>query len=160
MAIPVNQGLPAVPLVNAPQLADAAASLLNFAASLLIPQAGAAVIWPGSEVSWDIPDDGLLYVRVAGRQAQGQGGCFTSDRSVLGLGCLRSVLTMLADGSAPPWTDRTADAFQMIDDSEALYGALQLLPKEYEVSGATWQPLGPSGGVGGGEWLVPVMLTA
>jgi hypothetical protein len=156
-----NQGLPALPLpADAPQLSDVCANLLVFASELLDPAPGAAVLWPGNEVSWDIPDGGLLYCRVISQLPQGDASCPSFTRANLGLGVIRCVATMNNDGGPPPWAERTEDALQCWADSRALLEAIGNLPREFRVQGSQWTALGPEGGVAGGEWNVPVNLAA
>jgi len=157
----VNQGLPALPLPSSvPQLSDVAANLLTFASELLDPAPGAAVLWPGNEVSWDVPDGGLLWVRVISQLPQGEVRCPTFTRANLGLGVLRCVATMDNDGGPPKWAERTEDALQCWADSAVLFEAVQNLPKEFVAAGPQWLALGPEGGVAGGEWTIPVNLAA
>lgn len=163
MTVPVAAppGLPALPYpADAPQVADVAGNLLSFAARLLNPAPGAAVLWPGNEVAWDVPDGGLLYVRVTSQVARVQASCITGTQAVLGLGCLRCVDAMGNDGSAPKPASRTADAEQILLDSAALLDVVAELPRELNVTAASWVPLGPEGGAAGGEWSVQVNLTA
>ncbi len=138
-----------------------AGNLLTFAAMLVNPLPGAAVLWPGNEVAWDIPDGGLLYVRVISQVPHGDPRCWNQfSTASLGLGCLRCVSSMEADGGPPPWAERTADAEQVLLDAQSLLQAALELPSQFTVINPNWVSLGPSGGVAGGEWVLPVSVTA
>jgi hypothetical protein len=158
MAPKTSQGLPALPYPSDfPQIMDVAGNLLTFASAALSPAAGAAVLWPGNEVSWDVPPGGLLYVRVVSQVPHGNPTCWNQFSTAnLGLGVLRCISAMEPDGGAPPWADRTADAEQMLLDAYALLQAAMELPGEFKIVNPNWVSLGPQGGVAGGEWTLPV----
>lgn len=160
---PPNQGLPDWTQFpdDYPQVLDVAGELLALAAAQLDPPAGAAVIWPGSEVAWDVPAGGLLYVVVRSQVPHGDPKCWDQFSTAnIVLGCLRCIDAMQSDGSAPPWEQRTTDGVQILLDSQALLQAALAMPSEYTVVNPNWSSLGPQGGVAGGEWTLPFTTVA
>lgn len=136
------------------------------AAAALDPAPEATVIQPGLEVAWD-SSCGLLWVRLSeavpyyttGRTSGSPvSRCPVGIDYMLGVGVNRCVAS-LDNAGRPPTAQQISDnGAQAARDVEALYDALRdWTPPEMGTSRlGQWLPLGPEGGVAGGEWMLHV----
>lgn len=141
---------------------ELAESLLNDAAVLLDPRPSDTIVVPGNQVAWDICENGLLWVRVAGIVGHDLADCCV-DYVVItyGLGILRCVPISDEDGRPPPPAALTEAAYQVLQDQMMLRTAItaKLCSKTSpRLSSLRWIPLGPEGGAAGGEWSFEVKV--
>jgi len=119
------------------------------------------LLMPGAEVVWDnCGNRGQLWVRVVSITPHYPSG---NNSSALGLNCgvaawdatiavgvLRCVATVDDRGRPPKASTMTKETNQILDDASAVGGVLMTTEKVTEIN--VWNPLGPEGGLAGGEW--------
>lgn len=117
---------------------------------------------PGAQVAWD-GGCGQLWVRLLPIRPNIVRGvrppkCGPHEWSVsLAVGVLRCVQALGDDGTLPAVEQMNGEALQMVDDMETLQHALQNLMLPWQAKEVTldqWTPLGPQGGLAGGEWTL------
>lgn len=128
---------------------------------------GRVFLTPGLQVPWDDCDGGLVAVRViriAPRMPQGaqpvgpnpmaQASGWVMRAAVQIVDCVATVDDL---GNPPETSAVTAEAGIIWEAAEKALCALLLdLPKEYRCRIIEWVPLGPAGGMAGGEWVFEV----
>lgn len=124
----------------------------------LTDSVGRVVLSPGEEPAWDDCCQGQLYVRL--RQVQprnSEPGCFATAWTYrLAIGVVRCAATVNNQGEPPSARQVTNDAEEMLRDMNQLQQTLLDVGHTSQVE--EWQPLGPSGGCHGGEWLFTSIL--
>lgn len=145
---------PPVPLT---ELYAVEANLLVVAEDALDPPPSTAVVVPGTAIAWDVDGTGLLWVRTVAITPNSVADCCTDYLVVtLGLGVLRCVEVMDDRGCPMPPNTLSGYANQLLADMTALRRVLSRVfcGKSHEPSlrAMNWSPLGPEGGVVGGEW--------
>lgn len=143
------------------KIGEIMAALLVCAEQALNPTPGRSQIVPGEQSAWDdcCEGRGQLSVRLAGFTPYSERGCgplYTVAR--IGVESVRCVSTINDQGQAPSVSQVTADADRMLADMEALRTALLCCTSVEGVELETWEPVGPSGGCAGGEWIVRVKV--
>lgn len=135
-----------------------AVKILEHVRQALDPEPLSSVIAPGAEVSWDVCDPGMVYVRFVRMAANSVVNCgIDYMRTTLAVGVLRCVNTMQEDGSAPPDSVLTGYSEQMLQDAvDSRDAILEAIDRCHRVSSISWLPQGPQGGVAGGEWTFEV----
>lgn len=109
---------------------------------------------PGAEFPWD-PTCGTLYTRISNLEAiypqNAVGVCDPSFYLVEAyIGVLRCAAPMTSKGNAPPVRKIEEDAWEMLADMNKLRNVLRGI--EHTRRLGLWLPLGPEGGLHGGEW--------
>jgi len=124
------------------------------------------IIAPGAEVAWDDSCTGILYVRVISAYPSTEFPapdtasipCSGPTAAAIGVGVIRCLhgIERLDQGGGPTAAELTSDALVMLADMEALFRAVECCePTNGERRMlAQWVPIGPSGGMSGGEWVV------
>lgn len=126
-------------------------------------------LYPGQQVAWEFCGEcagdhcGMGYVRLASAFPQDgnlsailSGRCTTSLAYTLNVGALRCLPYGGADGEPPSEADMLAATLDQAADMMAIRKAIECCFGKADHAMGTWQPLGPSGGCVGGEWLVAV----
>jgi len=70
--------------------------------------------------------------------------------ATIAVGVLRCVATVDDRGRPPKASTMTKETNQILDDASAVGGVLMTTEKVTEIN--VWNPLGPEGGLAGGEW--------
>jgi hypothetical protein len=145
-------------------------SELLVCAAAALPEHARAALYPGSEVAWDDCCDGQVWVRLVslvptGSPVQPTGllPCgVVLWLATVGVGAVRCAHVVNDQGDAPSVAELTADTLGVTADAAALSQAIQCcmtaVPGVERLSPLRWDPLGPSGGCVGGEWLVSMQL--
>lgn len=129
-------------------------------ATAVLEPVGRAFVQPGFEVAWDDCCDGQVWVRLVavsptpGLTVQKASGspCGPEWLDVTAaVGVVRCVHVVDDDGHAPTPAALTADALRMTADQAALLDAVACCIQPRQI--VRWDPLGPSGGCAGGEWV-------
>jgi hypothetical protein len=141
----------------ADQVFALAYGLLEAAAEQLDPPPTTRLVVPGTAVAWDVTGDGLLWVRVTGIAPNTINGSCCTDflRVSLAIGVLRCTPVMDDEGCPPDPDEQTAQAQMLLADQDVLLSTLETLycsKGPPSLATARWTPLGPEGGVVGGEW--------
>lgn len=119
------------------------------------PPARVVELAPGEQVAWD-DTCGMLYSRIASIEPIYRVNApFTSCEPnfwvvSVAMGALRCAAVMDNKGRPPSADAVTADGFEMLADMQALRQAIMAVPGTRTLT--TWLPMGPEGGVHGGEW--------
>lgn len=119
------------------------------------------LLMPGSEVVWDnCGNRGQLWVRVVSVVPHYPSGLRTNAMGVkcgpaawdatIAVGVLRCVSTVDDRGRPPKALTMTKEMTQILDDASKISGVLVEAEEITEIT--VWNPLGPEGGLAGGEW--------
>lgn len=120
----------------------------------------ARVVGPAAGPAWDCP---MLYVALASATRQTDSkGCVTHTDLEWRVGIVREVCVVDDRGVAPTAREITGDGLAILDDAGEIVRALEgLTPSDFGArvfDVGTWTPLGPDGGMGGGEWMLRVRV--
>lgn len=135
--------------------------LLVCAEQAMDPAVGRAVVVPGQMSAWDDCCEGrgqvaVRLVQLSPFYDRGCGPLYQVAR--IGVEHVRCVSTVDENGVAPTVGQVTEDAGRMLEDMLALRSALQCCDTVEGVVLESWNPVGPSGGCAGGEWIVQVKV--
>lgn len=146
---------------------ETAAKILNHVAPLITEVPEQRVINPGQDVAWDCE---MLYVGYVQSQAFSEGvpPCPIRVDAVFKVGILRNTCVLDDGGDAPPPAKITEDGWITGTDQFEILQALRdfrpaVDPETGKETGpehqgilGIWTPLGPEGGLSGGEWQYTV----
>jgi hypothetical protein len=152
--------------ITADTLHDALVDLVDCAEGLLSPSVGRAFVAPGATASWDEGCDGQVWVattRITPGWPEEQTGplpCPTAWRAEIILGVLRCVSTVSDSGVLPSAATLIDEAAQAAADRQALYEAWSCCfdLEQRSVIVNEWVPLGPEGGMAGGQWSLGLLF--
>lgn len=119
------------------------------------------LLMPGGEVVWDGSENkGQLWIRVVAIVPHYPSGAVTGVQgfklgaaawdATIALGILRCVATVDDRGRPPKASKMSSETEQMLSDASTLAGILNQAEEVAELT--AWTPLGPEGGLAGGEW--------
>jgi hypothetical protein len=128
-------------------------------------------IYPGDSVALDYAEcGGMAWVRLATANpsrvfptpVNDLSACASSLAYTVEMGVMRSAplaTALLADAGVdlPDDSENTASAYEVLDDVDAMYKAIQMAARdiEYLIPGS-YTPVGPVGGAVGGTWSLTV----
>lgn len=122
-------------------------------------------IAPGMDVAWDDPCNGYLYARVESIVPHVQvprpaaSGCRVAYFVVtVAMGLLRCAATVDSRGNPPTPAQIGADGLEMTADIATMAHVLQANDRTRDI--VRWLPLGPQGGMHGGEWFFTFQVGA
>lgn len=123
-----------------------------------------ATLSPGEATAWD-SRCGQLYVRSAGMVPVVEKSTRARTRMMkhrIAVGVLREVCTVNSRGEPPTAEAMGADTEEIMADAYTLMVTLECWTPKWgsKVELGAWSPLGPMGGIAGGEWDATITYTA